>query len=421
MALDFDKPPYDYSYKGSKAPKVRQVKSASKPAPKLEDKNFSTYSQRTQAGQSFAPTPDNNWLTDRMRDWTNFIGEVVNPGRRNVIGGGYGDYLLGSNPNDKAAGLLGTYRDGSRPQRFERPIEDFQDKFTGVRSGQEQTLADFLRQAMELIGSGGGGDIPSVNYDPQRNELNQRASENDARLEAMYRQLRDSIDADAPVLQQGYQQAIDATRQNATDAQAQTQAATDAANARNNEVLSNLGIQQAQGNIIQNGTDLNTQTAQRIADQAVKGQAANDRLVSNQATALQHNTNIGNAAGLEGNLQRAANNARLQALLAEIDMKEQDQNAAIAAQNASRAQSVLGEQLQLAQWLMNQQTDERRYQDQMQMSVAEMDAEMAAQEQQKLPGFDQFLQALSARGITIPEDPRDLAALMDAARRYNFG
>lgn len=420
MALDFDKPPYDYSYKGSKAPKVRQVKSASKPAPKLEDKNILTYGQRTQAGQAFAPTPGNNWLTDRMRDWTNFIGEVVNPGRRNVIGGGYGDYLLGSNPNDKAAGVLGSYRDGSRPQRFERPVEDFQDKFTGVRSGQaqqEQTLADYLRQAMELIGSGGGGDIPSVNYDPQRNELNRRASENDARLEAMYRQLRDSIDADAPVLQQGYQQAIDATRQNATDAQAQTQAATDAANARNNEVLANLGIQQAQGNIIQQGNDLNTQTAQRIADQAVKGQAANDRLVSNQATALQHNTNIGNAAGLEGNLQRAANNARLQALLAEIGMQEQDQNAAIAAQNASRAQSGLGEQLQLAQWLMGQSTDERRYQDDLQLRAAQAAAEASAG-QQALPDLGTYLQALGINPQDIAKNPDSYGSLLSALTKF---
>lgn len=45
--------------------------------------------------------------------------------------------------------------------------------------------------------------------------------------------------------------------------------------------------------------------------------------MSNQATALQHNTNIGNAAGLEGNLQRASNQAKLNALLSEIDLKEQ--------------------------------------------------------------------------------------------------
>jgi hypothetical protein len=236
------------------------------------------------------------------------------------------------------------------------------------------TFADALAQASALIGAGGGGGggLPSVNYDPQRNELRSRASEYDARLEAMYRQLRDSIDADAPVIQKAYQGAIDTTRQNNTDAQAQTQAASDNANALNAQVLANLGIQQAQGNIVQNGTDLNTQTAQRMADQATKAQAANDLLASNQATALQHNTNIGNAAGLEGNLQRAQNSARLQALLAEIDMKEQQDNQAVAAQNVSVRGNDLSNQISLAQWLMGQATDERRYQDSLQQSAAEM-------------------------------------------------
>lgn len=395
-----------------------------KPRPKLEDKNVVGYNTQTKPGQAFEPSGESNWFMDRGRDFANFLGEVVNPMRRNVIGGGYGDYLLGSNPNDKAAGILGTYRGGTRPQaaRFERPDEDFRDRYAGSPTEQnaqrEQTLADFLRQATELIGAGGGGGgIPGVNYDPQRGELRQRAGENDARLEAMYRQLRGSIDADAPVLQQGYQEAIDSTRKNATDAQAQTQAATDSANARNNEVLANLGIQQAQSNIIQQGNDLNTQTAQRIADQAVKGQAASDRLVSNQATALQHNTNIGNAAGLEGNLQRAQNNARLQALLAEIDMKEQQDNQAVAAQNASMANSGIGEQLQLAQWLMGQQTDERRYQDQMQMSAAEMAAK-ASQGQQSLPDLGTYLQALGINPQDIAKDPRNYGSLLSALPKF---
>lgn len=381
---------------------------------------------RTQATPS---TTDNNWWMDRGRDALNFLGEVARPFRgQTVIGAGYGDHMLGSNPNDKAAGLLGTFRDGSRPKpkgvmQYDRPAgPGLNGDMPGVGGEQEamreQTLADFLRQASELIGSGGGGGgIPGVNYDPQRNELRGRAGENDARLEAMYRQLRGSIDADAPVLQQSYQTAIDSTRQNATDAQAQTQAATDSANTRNSQVLANLGIQEAQGNIIEQGNDLNTQTAQRMADQAVKGQAAGDRLVSNQATALTHNTNIGNAAGLEGNLQRASNNARLQALLAEIDMKEQQDNQAIAAQNASMAQSGIGEQLQLAQWLMGQQTDERRYQDEMQMSAAEMAAQ-AAQGQQALPSLQGYLDALGISQEDLAKNPRDWAPLLQALTKY---
>lgn len=273
---------------------------------------------------------------------------------------------------------------------------------------KQLTLADYLRQASEMLSSSGAGG--GVNYDPQRNTLRQNASENDARLEAMYRQLRGSIDADAPVLQQAYQGAIDATQQNTQQAQEQTQAASDAAYARNNEVLSNLGIQQAQGNQIINGTDLASQTARQVGDQADRGQAATNRLASNQATAIQHNTNIGNAAGLEGNLQRASNNARLQSLLAEIDMQEQQQN-------AGRQDNSFSQQLGLAQELLGFDRYNQERQDNLQMSAAEA----AAKQKTALPNFDQMIQALAARGIAIPEDPRQLATLLDSARRYSFG
>lgn len=383
------------------------------------DKDINVYRERTQPGKSFAPTQGNNWLTDRMRDWTNFIGELANPTRRNVVGGGYGDFLLGSNPND-VGGLMGKYRNGEAPStRSRKGGGTFGDPVSndGVLAQPEKTLADYLKMATELIGQGGGGGIPMANYDPQRNTLRSNASENDARLEAMYRQLRGSIDADAPVIQQGYQTAIDSTAQNAATAQQQTQAATDAANARNSEVLGNLGIQQAQGNIIQQGNDLNTQTAQRIADQAVKGQAAGDRLVSNQATALTHNTNVGNAAGLEGNLQRASNNARLQALLAEIDMQEQQENAGRAAQNASLSQNGLGRQLELAQWLMGNATDERRYQDDLAMSAAEMAAQSAPQQ---LPDLGTMLKAIGQDASWLRDNPSESARLLDVLRKLQI-
>ena len=387
----------------------------------INNKNVFKYGA-TQPGVPFGVTENNNWTTDRVRDWTNFVGELANPTRRNVIGSGYGDYLMGANPNDKAAGLLGRYRNEA-PSKFPQGVTSGTNRDRPMPSGDqgmpgepEKTLADYLRMAQEMIGSGGGGGIPMANYDPQRNSLRQQGSENDARLEAMYRQLRGSIDADAPVLQQGYQQAIDSTDQNFQTAQSQTQAATDSANARNNEVLANLGIQQAQGNAIQQGTDLNTQTAQQIAGQAAKGQAAKDRLVSNQATAMTHNTNIGNAAGLEGNLQRAANNARLQALLAEIDMQEGQDNASRAAQNASLSQNGLGRQLELAQWLMGNATDERRYQDSLSMDAAKM---VQGQGQAYDPNaiLDFYNQLMNNGFLSKSDDPRTQIDAINMARQ----
>lgn len=281
-----------------------------------------------------------------------------------------------------------------------------------VMPEKEKTLADYLQEAISMIGSQGGG---GVNFDPQRNMLRQNASEADARLEAMYRQLRGSIDADAPVLQQAYDQAEASTAQNAQNAQAQTQAASDSANARSDQVLANLGIQQATGNQIQNGTDLATQTAGAIATQATKGQAAGDRLASNEATALQHNTNIGNAAGLEGNLQRAGNQAKLQALLAELDMQEQQQN-------ASAGQNSFGQQLSLAQSLLGFDQDKQDRQDQLQMSAAEQAnaryaAELKAQGNQ-LPDLGAYLQALGITPQEIAANPQKYGSLLSSLTKF---
>lgn len=333
-----------------------------------------------------------NFANDTTRNVNNFWGSEI-LGERTPLGGGRGDARVGSNPVDAIG----------RPARNRRA--SFQKGAYQGGSQQEEalSLADYLAMATELIGGGGG-----VNYDPQRETARQNAAENDSRLEAMYRQLRGSIDADAPVLQQAYQGAIDSTAANNTNAQAQAQGATDSANARNNEVLANLGIEQAAGNIIQNGTDLNTQTAQRVTDMATRGQAAGDRLVSNQATALTHNTNIGNAAGLEGNLQRASNQARLNALLAEIDMEEQQQN-------SSLSENRLSQQMGMANQLLDFDRYNQERNDNLQMSAAEL----AAKGQNSLPDLGGFLQALGINPADIAKDPSKYGSLLGSLTKFS--
>ncbi len=282
-----------------------------------------------------------------------------------------------------------------------------------VEGSTAKTLADYLQEAMSLIGGGGGG----VNYDPQRATARANASEADARLEAMYRQLRGSIDADAPVIQQAYQTAIDSTAQNAATAQAQTQAASDNAQTRNDQVLANLGIQQAAGNQIQEGRDLGTQTAGNIAAQASKGQAAGDRLVSNQATALSHNTNIGNAAGLEGNLQRAANQAKLNALLAEIDQKEQQDN-------ASLSENGFSKQLSLANSLLDFDRYNQERQDTQDQSLAKLmnDRDIAAMKAQsnQAPDLRAMLKMMGVDETWLTKDPKAAASLISALTKTTF-
>lgn len=284
----------------------------------------------------------------------------------------------------------------------------------GPEAPGPMTWADYLAAASEMLGSqpGGGG----VDFGPQRDMLRQNASEADSKLEAMYRQLRGSIDADAPAIQGNYKQAMDDTSANTATAQSQTQQATDSANAQNDMVLANLGIQQAQGNHIQQGVDLNTQTAQRIADQATKGQAASDQLVSNKATALTHNTNIGNAAGLEGNLQRATVQAKLQSLLGELGMREQEQNVA-------RQDNSFSQKLGLAQELIGFDRYNQERQDQQDLALSglmnERDiAEIEAQGNQ-LPNMADFLASMGISKEMLIADPQKYAALLQAGPKYS--
>lgn len=338
-----------------------------------------------------------NDTTRNLNNWwqSDILGEVK------PLGGGHGDAIVGSNPASKLTnpkrsgngGNPGLIFDLKKPQ----PVEE----------ERERTLADYLAMASELI----GGDA-QVNYDPQRNTLRQRAAEGDSRLEAMYRQLRGSIDADAPVLQKAYQDAIGNTAQISQNAQDQAQAATNSANAQNQQVLANLGIQQAAGNIVQNGTDLNTQTAQKIGDMATRGQAAGTRLASNQATALTHNTNVGNAAGLEGNLQRAANQSKLQALLADIDMKEQQDNAAASQSSFSTKWGVVQDLLGFDRY--NQDRE-----DQLQMSAAELAAKN--QQQKALPNFTEIMEGMAKAGLKLnPDDLEQFMKVMDSGRKFSY-
>lgn len=392
-------------------------------APRNLSKRFQDNFTEDPEGSIYKPSRDNtkgtegigmflggigNAVTDVARRGQNFsdsIGRWVTSRPQAALGGGYGDSLLGAERNYAGAGSTGS-RNRPGGGTWDPPVEE--------KPSPGMSFADYLQMASGIFG--GGNSIPMANYDPQRNLLKQNAADNDSRLEAMYRQLRGSIDADAPVIQKDYQDAIDSTAQNAATAQQNTQAATDSANSRNDAVLANLGIEQAMGNQIQQGTDLSSQTARQITDQASRGQAAGDRLVSNQATAVNHNTNVGNAAGLEGNLQRATNQAKLQSLLGQLGMQEEQENASRIAQNNS--QNGIGEQIRLAQWMMGDATDERRYQDSISQSAAELAAKGQGQGKVQ-PDLGAFLDMLGIDLEDVAKNPQKYAAFLGSASKYS--
>lgn len=363
------------------------------------------------------------WYNNAHRQVLNFLGDIGrtdSPDSR--VGTGAGDQIMGVAP--------GYYGGGKKPSKALTLDPFVAPKLPpiGVRLGQSgpQDLS-FLEALKQAMGSVPGANMISrVNYDPQRQAARDNASESDARLGAMYRQLQDSISADQPGIQAAYQQAIDSTNAGSQAAQQSVQSANDAASARNQSVLANLGIGDAAQQIIAQGRDANSQTANTQADMAARQQADANALTQNQATAVQQNRSIGSAAGLEGNLQRAQNQAKLQALLAQIDMAEQDKNASIDAQNASAGQGAFSQAMQLAQVLygedqnrINRQDDRAKYaqsrQDQMDQAL------ISAQSKQSVtPDLGTMLKALGISPQDLAADPRKYAPLLQYGGKWQM-
>lgn len=357
-----------------------------------------------------------------QRQGLNFLGDIGrtdSPADR--VGTGLGDQLIGVAPgyynekNPAPGRATGKLPMTKHPQPKGVPVGNQQ---------QDMSFIDALLMAQGMIP--GASVIGRVNYDPQRNAARDNASEADMRIGAMYKQLADSIAADQPGIQAAYQQAIDETNSGSQAAQQSVQAATDAASARNQSVLANLGIGDANQQIIAQGRDANSAAANTMADMAASQQADANALTQNQATAVQQNRSIGSAAGLEGNLQRAQNQAKLQALLAQIDMAEQDKNASIDAQNAQAGQGGFSQALNLAQSLygadqqrIGRQDDLARY---MQSRQDQMDqALIKAQGQQRAnPDLGTMLKALGISPQDLANDPQKYAPLLQYGGKWQL-
>jgi len=196
----------------------------------------------------------------------------------------------------------------------------------------EMTFADYLAMANEL-GLGGTPD-----YSAMRQQLHSNASSADSRLDAMYRQLRGSIDADATGIGQSYDAAVAGQNQNAQQAQAVTNQGYDAARAAQTKQLEALGIGEAAGTLAANGGFAAGDQGAANANIEQNRLAATQQGTANKASALNYNTGIGNAAGLEGNVQRALVQQRLAESLAKIGMQEQQD---AVSGNQSRFQTAL--------------------------------------------------------------------------------
>ena len=180
------------------------------------------------------------------------------------------------------------------------------------------TFADYLAMA-NAMGLGGGD---GTNYGALMDQLRTNAGSADTKLEAMYRQLRGSIDADAAPIKQSYDQAGRQIQQSGDEARQQTNAGFDRARETQAQQFRTLGIEDAAGVLAANGGAAGNDQAVANANILQDQQAGKTQNTQNGASALDYNTNIGNAAGLEGNVQRAAIQQQLADKLAELQVAQ---------------------------------------------------------------------------------------------------
>jgi hypothetical protein len=271
--------------------------------------------KKTQYGQGISEI--GNFYKDLLRGIGNFEGSVGNWfASREQPKYGIGDYVIGLGP---AAKKKKTTAPKTTDTLAPAPVDE-----------PAPTLADFLRQASSY-NTNTGPDFTAL-----QNQLRGQASDSDARIAAMYNQLRGSIDADAPGIQQNYQGAVNAIGQQSNQASDSINAAYQAA--RNNRMaeLQALGIQDAAAR-----PDLSGQDQARAVSNIAQNQAINqNQLSQNEASALTHNTNIGNAAGLEGNLQRANIQRQLTSRLADLQAQQSQQAGQSMSQNIGLAEAL---------------------------------------------------------------------------------
>ncbi len=324
--------------------------------------------------------------------WNGIAGGVSDLGRGvGNAASDLGDFFAGRAPTTKAGSqVFGPDTGQSGVDRGEvirarnRVAADRQ-RMAEQQAMQEQanqpsptSFIEYLKQALGLLGDGSGGGIPSVNYDPQREALRRNTAEGDANVANMYLALQRQFADAVPVVQANTDQTKAALNQTADSAQQNVAQSNSAIRTEQSRQLADLGIEDALTNLITSGN--NQARDQALASSGIEASRANQlgTVDTTGQAAEEFTRSLGNTAGLEGGEKRAALQRNLIQGLAEIDAQEQQQNAGIAAQNASSRGGSFTQAMNLAQILSGE--DPNSYASQAQSAQQQWENDMAAAE-----------------------------------------
>jgi hypothetical protein len=208
---------------------------------------------------------------------------------------------------------------------------------------------DFLNQALGMVGQRGGG--PAFNsspYDNQISALQQQGQQGDRRLAEAYAGLVQRYAQDLPGIQQNYDQAGQQLQQTSDAATRDTNAGYGASEAAQNDILKNLGIGDAKGVIVGNGTFSGNQQAYQLGDinQLRAGEMGAN--TQRRATATNYNTQAGQAQAVQGAQQRALLQQNIAKQVAAAEAQRAQAQAAYQQQQYALQNSGISQALGLA-------------------------------------------------------------------------
>lgn len=243
-----------------------------------------------------------------------------------------GDYLAGRPPENIGSKVFGQpptstrARAGGGTFTLPAPKAAIPDEQT-----YQPGFLDFLQQAQQLMGSGGGPARSGVDFAGLRAQSTQTADDASARLRAMYAALHDRFVGDAPAIQQNFDQGAQSVGDNAAEATGNVNDAYDAARQAQTAQLAALGIGDAAGVIAGNGESSTNDQAHAVANIAQNQAANQNQLSSGRTASLNYNGQIADAALQQGTDSASQIQRALQDKLAEISAQEAQANAQAAA------------------------------------------------------------------------------------------
>jgi len=161
-----------------------------------------------------------------------------------------------------------------------------------------KTVADFLVQAREMLKSDSQKTISGI--DAKDSALRSNAAGIQGQMSNGYAGLVKNIMDQAPAVAQNFQTGISEVGTSAAAAQKVMSDSAAAAQTQQQAIMNRLGIADANIPLINNGNTLADQTAGNIADSAARAQSAQNRLASDQTTAVNTNNSTGQAAAMYG-------------------------------------------------------------------------------------------------------------------------